>query len=69
VSEVTLDKGRLKLRVSPQTPLDPTKLMAWTRTQKDAQLTPDGSVLLPIQGHEYGAIHLAQRVLEEWAGM
>jgi len=69
VSEVTLDKGRLKLRVSPQTPLDPTKLMAWTRTQKDAQLTPDGSVLLPVQGHEYGAIHLAQRVLEEWAGM
>ena len=43
--------------------------MAWTRTQKDAQLTPDGSVLLPVQGHEYGAIHMAQRVLEEWAGM
>jgi len=66
VSEVSIDKSRLKLRVSPQTPLDPVKLLAWVRTQKDAQFTPDGSVLLPIQGHEFGAIHQAQRVLEEW---
>ena len=38
VSEVSLDKGQLKLRVSPQTPLDPGKLMAWVRAQKEAQL-------------------------------
>ena len=67
VSEVSIDKGRLKLRVSPQTSVDPGKLLAWVRARKDAQLTPDGSVLLPVQGHEYGAIHQAQRVLEEWA--
>jgi len=69
VSEVSIDKGRLKLRVSPQTSVDPGKLLAWVRAQKDAQFTPDGSVLLPIQGHEFGAIHQAQRVLEEWAGL
>jgi transcription-repair coupling factor (superfamily II helicase) len=69
VNEVSLDKGRLKLRISPQTSVNPGRLLAWVRTQRDAQLTPDGSVLLPIQGHEFGAIHQAQRVLEEWAGL
>jgi len=69
VSEVSIDKGRLKLRVSPQTSVDPGKLLAWVRAQKDSQFTPDGSVLLPIQGHEFGAIHQAQRVLQEWAGL
>jgi len=69
VSEVSVDKGRLKLRVSPQTSLDPQRLLAWVRAQKDAQFTPDGSVLLPVQGHEFGAIHQAQRVLEAWAGL
>ncbi len=67
VSEVALDKGRLKLRVSPQTPLDPLKLMAWVRGQKDAQLAPDGSVLVPVQGTEVGPIFQAQRILETWA--
>jgi len=69
VSEVSIDKGRLKLRVSPQTPVDASKLLAWVRAQRDAQFTPDGSVLLPIQGHEFGATHQAQRVLAEWAGL
>lgn len=69
VNEVSIDKGRLKLRVSPQTPVDSGKLLAWVRSQKEAQLTPDGSVLLPIQGHEFGAIHQAQRVLEAWAAL
>ena len=69
VNEVSIDKGRLKIRVSPQTSVDPAKLLAWIRTQKDAQFTPDGSVLLPVQGHELGAIHQAQRVLLEWAKM
>jgi transcription-repair coupling factor (superfamily II helicase) len=67
VNEVSLDKGRLKLRVSPQTPLDPQKLMAWVRGQKGAQLLPDGSVMLPMQGTDVGPIFQAQRVLETWA--
>ena len=69
VNEVSLDKGRLKLRVSPQTPLDPQKLMAWVRGQKGAQLLPDGSVLLPMQGTEAGPVFQAQRILEAWAQM
>ena len=69
VSEVSLDKGRLKLRVSPQTPLDPARLMAWVRNQKDGQFTPDGCVLLPAQGLEAGPIAQAQRVLEAWAAL
>jgi transcription-repair coupling factor (superfamily II helicase) len=69
VSEVSLDKGRLKLRVSPQTPLDPARLMTWVRNQKDGQFTPDGCVLLPAQGLEAGPIAQAQRVLEVWAAL
>ena len=64
VSEVSTDRGRLKLRVSPQTPVDPGKLLAWVQACKGAQITPDGCVLLPLEG---SGIHQAQRVLEEWA--
>jgi transcription-repair coupling factor (superfamily II helicase) len=69
VSEVGVDSGRLKLRLSPQTPLDPQKLMAWVRNTKGAQFNPDGTVLLPLQGRDPGPIFQAQRVLEAWAGM
>ena len=69
VSEVSMDKGRLKLRVSPQTPLDPARLMAWVRQRNGAQLNPDGAVLLPLgAGHE-GIIRQAQEVLASWAIM
>ena len=69
VSEVAVDKGRLKLRVSPQTPLDPAKLMAWVRQRPGGQLNPDGTVLLAVApGHE-GIIRQAQEVLESWAMM
>jgi transcription-repair coupling factor (superfamily II helicase) len=69
VSEVAVQSGRLKLRLSPQTPLDAAKLLAWVRAQKDAQLNPDGAVLLPLQPAQGGAILQAQRVLAEWAGL
>ena len=68
VSEVTVDKGRLKLRLSPQTPVDPAKLMAWVRNQKGAQLNPDVAVLLPLLPSEGGPIRQAQGVLAVWAG-
>jgi transcription-repair coupling factor (superfamily II helicase) len=67
VSEVSLDKGKLKLRVSPQTPLDPKKLLAWIGSQKGGQFTPDGSVLLPVQETGAGTVLQAQQVLEVWA--
>jgi transcription-repair coupling factor (superfamily II helicase) len=66
VSEVSAEKGRLKLRVSPQTPLDPLKLMAWVRQQKGAQLSPDGTVLLPAAP---ATILQAQEVLAAWAAL
>ncbi len=69
VSEVTVDKGRLKLRLSPQTPVDPAKLMAWVRARREAQLNPDGAVLLPLPPGEGSAVLQAQRVLADWAGM
>ncbi|MDR3673308.1 MAG: transcription-repair coupling factor [Holophaga sp.] len=65
VSEVSTEKGRLKLRVSPQTPLDPGKLMAWVRQQKGGQFNPDGTVLVPAD--PAGTIRQAQEVLAVWA--
>jgi len=72
VSEVALDKGQLKFRLSPQTPLDPVKLMAWVGQKKGAQFTPDGTVRLPMLGTlsaQDGPMLQAQRVLAEWAGL
>jgi len=62
VSEVSLDKQRLKLRVSPQTPLDPLKLMAWVRSQKGGQMSPDGTITIPTLGKDSGPIAHAQQV-------
>jgi transcription-repair coupling factor (superfamily II helicase) len=64
VGEVSLDRSRLRLRVSPQTSLDPARLLEWVRARKEAQLSPDGSVLLPLQGTD--AATQALRVLREW---
>ena len=69
VSEVSVDKGRLKLRVSPQTPLDPVKLMAWVRQRKDTQLNPDGTVIFPATSPGAGTIRQAQEVLAAWTIM
>jgi transcription-repair coupling factor (superfamily II helicase) len=69
VSEVTVEKGQLKFRLSPQTALDPAKLMAWVGAQKGAQFTPDGAVRLPLLGTADGPLLQAQRVLAEWAGL
>ena len=43
--------------------------MAWVRERRDAQLNPDGAVLVPMPPSEGGAVMQAQRVLAEWAGM
>ena len=69
VSEVAVEKGQLKLRLSPQTPVDPVKLMAWVGAQRGASLSPDGAVRLPVTGSQEGPILQAQRVLVVWAGL
>ena len=69
VSEVAVDKGQLKLRLSPQTPVDPVKLMAWVGAQRGASLSPDGAVRLPVTGSQEGPILQAQRVLVAWVGL
>jgi transcription-repair coupling factor (superfamily II helicase) len=69
VSEVSVEKGRLKLRVSPQTPLDPVKLMTWVRQQKGAQFNPDGTVLVPAPAPGDGTIRQAQDLLAAWAAL
>jgi transcription-repair coupling factor (superfamily II helicase) len=66
VGEVGVDKGRLKLRLSPQTPLDPGRLMAWVGQRKDASFTPDGTVLLPLPPGA-SPIQQAQETLKAWA--
>jgi len=64
-----VDKGQLKLRLSPQTPVDPAKLMVWVGRTKGASFSPDGTVRLPLLGTQDGPILQAQRVLVEWAGL
>ena len=69
VSEVAVDKGQLKLRLSPQTPVDPAKLMVWVGRTKGASFSPDGTVRLPLLGTQDGPILQAQRVLAEWTAL
>ncbi|MBL0312681.1 MAG: hypothetical protein IPP78_08205 [Holophagaceae bacterium] len=69
VGEVSLAGNRLKLRLSPMTPVDPAKLMAWVRAKKDVQFNPDGTVLLPLSLGEWGPIRQAQEILREWTGL
>ena len=66
VGEVSAEKGRLKLRLSPQTPVDPGKLMAWVQRLDGAQFRPDGTVLVPTPAGA-GPVHQAQEVLAAWA--
>lgn len=64
ISEVNLDRGKLKFRISPQTPLDPGKLMSWVQQRKDATMTPDGCVIVNADATP---VQQAQQVLETWA--
>ncbi|WP_005035094.1 transcription-repair coupling factor [Holophaga foetida] len=67
VSEVSLDKGKLKIRLSPQTPLDPGKLMGWVTSRKGVNFSPDGTILLPIHTASQAVLE-AQEILRELAG-
>jgi transcription-repair coupling factor (superfamily II helicase) len=65
VNEVSLDRNRLKLRLSPQTQLDPTRIMAWVAERKGATFSPDGTVTFPVPAGGQ-AIQEAQRVMRAW---
>ncbi|NTV76120.1 MAG: transcription-repair coupling factor, partial [Holophaga sp.] len=67
VGEVSAEKGRLKLRLSPQTPVDPGKLMAWVRQQKGGQFNPDGTVFVAAPAPGDASVRQAQEILAAWA--
>jgi transcription-repair coupling factor (superfamily II helicase) len=70
VSEVAVQSGKLKLRVSPQTGLDPAKLFTWVQARKGGALAPDGTVTLPLgPGGVDAHVRQAQDVLQAWAAL
>jgi len=66
ISECCYINGKIKFKLSQQTPVDPAKLMAWVQMRKNAVFSPDGSVTLPASGDN--PAHLAMLILKEWEG-
>ncbi|MBI4912528.1 MAG: transcription-repair coupling factor [Acidobacteria bacterium] len=68
VSEAGVESGRLRFRLSPQTPVDPGRLLNWIQRRPGASLQPDGRVLVPLPAGA-SPVQRAQEVLEEWKGL
>jgi transcription-repair coupling factor (superfamily II helicase) len=68
VCEVSFTQGRLRFKLSPQTPIDPAKLMDWVQKRGGASFSPDGSVAVPIGEAEGPPPILACAILVEWEG-
>jgi transcription-repair coupling factor (superfamily II helicase) len=64
ISEVGCSQGKFKFKLSPQTPIDPAKLMSWVQQRKNAAFAPDGSVSFPAGAGNL--VQLAGAVLGEW---
>jgi transcription-repair coupling factor (superfamily II helicase) len=64
ISEVACSQGKFKFKLSPQTPVDPAKLMSWVQQRKNAAFAPDGSVTFPAGAGNL--VQLAGSVLREW---
>jgi transcription-repair coupling factor (superfamily II helicase) len=64
ISEVGCSQGKFKFKLSPQTPVDPAKLMSWVQQRKNAAFAPDGSVSFPSGAGNL--VQLAGSVLREW---
>ena len=64
VSEVGYAQARLRFKLSPQTPIDPTKLMAWIQHRKNSVFSPDGSVSVPSDTNSPAVA--AELILKEW---
>jgi transcription-repair coupling factor (superfamily II helicase) len=66
VSEVIHSQGKLRFKLSPQTPIDPARLMAWVQQRKNTVFSPDASVTLGVVAENGCPILLAKSVLKEW---
>ncbi|MCL1893612.1 MAG: transcription-repair coupling factor [Holophagaceae bacterium] len=64
VSEVGYSQGKFKFKLSPQTPIDPAKLMAWVQHHKNYNFSPDGSVSIPANSDSPASF--AESILKEW---
>jgi transcription-repair coupling factor (superfamily II helicase) len=64
VSEVSYVQGRFVFKLSPQTPVDPAKLIAWVQRRRNSTFSPDGSVLIPADA-DSPAVY-AESILKEW---
>lgn len=66
ISEISTDNGRLKLRISPQTPLEPIALMTWVQQQKNTKLNTDGTIIMPANPTQEGVIQQVHSILTAW---
>lgn len=70
ISEVVKEKNQIKLRISPQTPLDPIKLLTWVHRQNKAKISSDGTVvILPIDSTKNEIIVQIQQILTSWEAL
>ena len=67
ISEISADNGQLKLRISPQTPLEPIKIMNWIQRQKNTKINADGTVVLPASPTKDSLIRQVNSILTTWA--
>ena len=69
-----LDLIELLRAIDPEAPLAERhlwlmQLLDWVRARKDAQLTPDGCVLLPAVPGDLAPLRQAQEILAAWAAL
>jgi transcription-repair coupling factor (superfamily II helicase) len=69
ISEISIDNGRLKLRISPQTPLEPIKIMSWIQQQKNTKFNADGTIILSANPTKEGVIQQAHNILNAWTAL
>jgi transcription-repair coupling factor (superfamily II helicase) len=69
ISEISTDNGSLKLRISPQTALEPIKLMTWVQQQKNTKLNTDGTITVPANPTKCGLIQQVHTILTAWAAL
>jgi transcription-repair coupling factor (superfamily II helicase) len=67
ISEVSAQDGKIKFRLSMQTPIDPVKLMSWVKNRKNATFSQDGTVSL--SGGTDDTVRFVAEILKEWEGL
>jgi transcription-repair coupling factor (superfamily II helicase) len=66
VSDISVENGRLKLHISPQTPLEPIKIMTWVQQQKNAKFNADNTITLPACSNKDDLILQVSNILSIW---